>query len=237
MATTGTFNFAPSSGEVGLNAFSRIGIRGPDLLADHMQTLLVEANMMQAEWSNKGPNLWTVDLQSVPLIQAQASYTVPPETVMILDAFITTVSGGASTDRVIVPVSRSEYASYPNKTQQSPPTTFWFDRLIAPTVTLWPVPDATSTYTLNYYRFRQVQDAALARGLNLEIPYLWLDAASACLAHRLARHNFPKVPPQVALEIEQARRTDAEIAYTIASTQNTENVGMYIVPMTSGYFR
>jgi hypothetical protein len=57
---------------------------------------------------------------------------------MILDMYIS--YGSPSTDRLIFPISRSEYAAYPDKTTQGTPTVFWFDRLIAPTFTLWPVP-------------------------------------------------------------------------------------------------
>ncbi len=230
MATTGTYGYAPSAGEVLLNAFSRIGIRGPDLLADHMQTASTEANLLQAQWSNTGPNLWAVDQQSVPLIQGIGTYPVPSNTVMILDAWITTTDyTGSGTDRVIVPVSRTEYASYPNKTQQSPPTCYWFDRLISPTITLWAVPDQTSVYTLNYFRYRQIQDAALGGGAQIEIPYLWLDALAAAMAHRLSRHYAP--------QLEQLRKADAVEAYQIAATQNTEDVDMYIAPMLAQYSR
>ena len=230
MTSSGTFAFSPSTGECGLAAFERIGIFGPDLTAQHMHSLRREANFLQAEWSNKGPNLWDVDLQSVPLVQGTASYSVPAETVMILDAYITiTDSSGNSQDRVIVPVSRTEYASYPDKTMQAPPTCFWFDRLIAPTITLWAVPDASSTYTLNYYRYRQIQDAALSNGSTPEIPFLWLDALVAGLAHRLARIY--------AQPLEAMRKADAQEAYGIAADQNTENVPLYITPMLGSYSR
>ena len=229
MTTSNVYNYAPSTGELFLTAFSRLGIRGPMLTADHMQTARNEANLMQAEWSNKGPNLWDIDLQSVALIQGTATYTVPSNTVMILDAYLTVTSGGVSTDRVIVPVSRTEYAAYPNKTQQAPPTCYWFDRLISPTITLWAVPDASSTYTLNYYRYRQIQDAALTGGPTLELPYLWYDAAVASMAHRLSRHYAP--------QLEQLRKADAMEAYGIAAEQNTENTPIYIAPSLSGYYR
>lgn len=290
MMTSNAYKFAPSAGEVVLNAFSRLKIRGPSLSADHMHAARAEANFMQVEWSNRGPNLWDVDLLTVPLIQGKASYAVPPETVMILDAYITTSapptptpptppvggdfnsdfnadfsgtgtsasapavgSGGGDFntdfnldfsgapaptpptptasqgfDRVITPVSRTEYASYPNKMQQGPPTVYWFDRLLFPTITMWPVPDGNATYVLHYYRYRIIQDAVLAGGLNLEIPYLWLDAATAGLSHRLARH--------FAQDLEALRKADAIEAYGVAATQNTENVPLYISPSLSTYY-
>ena len=223
MATTGTTGYAPSLGEIGLNAFSRISIRGPEITQGHMLTLRQEANLMQASWSNRGPNLWTVDLQTVAITQGQIQVTVPTDTVTILDAYI----NDGTSDRPILPISRTDYASYPDKTTQGAPTAFWFDRLIAPVLNLYPAPD--QAYTLNYYRYRQIQDAATAAAVNLEIPYLWLDAAAAGLAHRLARHFKP--------EIEAQRKADADEAYAIAAEQNTENAPLFIQPGLSVYYQ
>lgn len=229
ITTSGVYNYAPAVGEVVLTALSRLQIRGPAVLADHMYQARAEANLMQAEWSNRGPNLWAVDLQTVALTQGTATYAVPAETVMILDAYITTAFGSSTTfNRVITPFSRTEYAALPNPQQQAPPTTYWFDRLISPTITLWPVPDGSATYTLSYYRYRQVQDAVTAGGLGFEIPYRWIDAAAAGMSHRLARHFAP--------QLEQIRKTDATEAYNIAAAQDTENVNLYIAPMIGSYY-
>ena len=164
MATSGTYAFAPSLGELTIYAFNNIGIRATSLLQEHMVNARMAANMMQANWANRGVNLWAVDLVTVPLVQGQATYTVDPSTVVMLDAYMGIVNGSVETDRIILPISRSEYANYPNKAQQGFPTTFWFDRLISPTVTLWPVPDGTSATYLKYYRVRQIQDVAFASG-------------------------------------------------------------------------
>lgn len=224
MTTTGTFAFAPGTGEILLNAFGRIGIEPTALTTNHMLKARFEANLMQVEWSNRGPNLWAVDLATVPLIAGQATYTVGPETVMILDAYIS----GLGSDRIILPVSRTTYASYPDKTTQGVPTSFWFDRLIAPTISLWPVPSQSGIYSLKYYRFRQIQDAAIAGGSQPEIPYLWLDAMTAGMAHRLSRH--------FARPVEAMRKADYDEAYKFASDQNTENAPLYVTPMLGSYY-
>ena len=62
---TNAFDFAPSVGEVVLNGLSRIQIRGPMVKTGMLQMASQEANLMQVEWSNRGPNLWTVDAQEV----------------------------------------------------------------------------------------------------------------------------------------------------------------------------
>lgn len=227
MTTSGTYNFAPNVGDLILNAYDRIQIRPSALTQDHMINARTEGNFLQVEWQNKGVSLWTVDLETVPLIQGTASYSVPAETVMILDAYIGV--GSPEIDRFISPISRTDYAAQANKTQQGFPTTYWFDRLISPTITLWPVPDQNSYYTLKYYRYRVIQDAEYAGGIAPEVPYLFLDAWTACLAHRLARIYAP--------QMEQQRKADAVEAWNIAAAQNTENVPIFIRPDLSPYYR
>ncbi len=228
--TSGAYDFAPSLGEVVLNAYARIGVRRTEIMQTHLADARMEANFLLAKIANTQPNLWTVDLQALPLVQGVATYTVPAETAMILDAYVR--YGSPSTDRSIYPISRSEYSTYPNKTQQSIPTVYWFDRLISPTITLWAVPDSGGPYTLYYYRVRQVQDADYSDGtnaLNLELPYLWLDAFVAGLAARLARIYAP--------QMEGQRKMDADEAWMLASKQDVENVNLFLNPGLSGYFR
>ena len=230
MTSSGTYNFQPSLGELVLNAFARCGVRRTAIMQEHMTDARFETNLMLSSWANQGVNLWEVVLISVPLVQGQTTYTVPAKVVMILDAVIQQNTGTSSQfDRVIMPISRTEYSQTPNKLQQAPPTVFWFDRLINPTVTLWPVPDQTSTYTLNYYAVTQIQDAELTDAQTVDIPYRWLDALAAGLAARLAAIYAP--------DRMQMLEAKAAQAYTIAATQDTENVPLYITPGLAGYFR
>lgn len=228
--TSGTYAFAPALGEVVLNAYARIGVRRTEILQTHMSDARMEANLLLAKLGNQQPNLWDVDLQALPLLQGVLTYTVPAETVMILDAYIR--YGTPPTDRSIYPISRSEYSTYPNKSTQAFPTVYWFDRLISPTITIWPTPDGNGPYTLFYYRVRQIQDANYSDGtnaLNVEIPYLWLDAFTAGLAYRLARLYAP--------QLEGQRKMDADEAWQMAATQGIENVNMMVNPGLSAYFR
>jgi hypothetical protein len=194
-----------------------------------MSTARMATNLMLSRWANQGVNLWAVDLVEVPLVQGQTTYTVASDTVMVLDAYITIAQGNSNTDRIILPVSRTEYASYPNKEQQGFPTTYWFDRLISPTMTLWPVPDGGQASTLKYYRVRQIQDAQYTSGQNVEIPYLWLEAFALGLAARLAQIWAPSLIATL--------KPLSDEAYQIAADQNTEYVSQYISPQIQGYFR
>lgn len=226
MTTSGTYAFNPALGEIVLYAYQNIGVRPTSVLQEHMESARMATNMMLSRWSNQGVNLWAVDLITTPLIEGQTTYAVDSNTIMVLDAYTTTDSG---IDRVIMPISRTEYASYPNKTQQGFPTSYWFDRLVSPTLTLWPVPDGSSATVLKYYRVRQIQDANLQNGENAEIPYRWLEAFADGLAYRLARIW----QPQMAVPL----KAQADESYMIASTQDVETVNTYISPMIGGYFR
>jgi hypothetical protein len=228
LQTTGTYDFAPSMGETVLYAYGLCGIRRTELLQAHFADARMATNLIMSRWSAKGVNLWQVDKQSVTLTQGCSTYPVPSNTIVMLDAYITLNNGGAAIDRLILPISRTEYASFPNKKQQGFPTVFWFDRLLSPTLTLWPVPDGTVS-TFNYYRLRQTQDSEMAGGLNVEVPIYFLEAYALGLAWRLALiWAADRAPSLKAL---------ADEAYGDAINQNVETAQFYVSPMIGGYYR
>jgi hypothetical protein len=238
MTSSGTYTFNPSLGELTLYAYNLIGIRNTSLAQEHMEAARMASNMMLARWSNQGVNLWAVDLVTVPLVQGQSTYTVDGDTMMILDAYVGITNSGPEIDRIIMPISRTEYASYPNKTQQGFTTVYWFDRLITasrstgsagPSVTLWPVPDGNSAQVLKYYRVRQLQDSAFSSAQTVEVPYLWLEAFAYGLAERLAQIWNPA--------LIQTLKPLSDESYAIASQQNVETAQQYISPQIAGYYR
>lgn len=189
-----------------------------------------EFNFMLSQLSNLQPNLWTVSLVSQTLTEGTATYDVDPKVVMILDAYISLNYGESDqTDRYISPISRTDYAAISQKETQGQPTAYWFDRLISPTITLWTVPDGNGPYTLNYYACTQMQDANLYGGETPDVPYRWIDALVAGMAHRLSRIYAP--------DVEAMRKADAKEAWDVAATQDVENTNMSITPSLQGYYR
>lgn len=224
MATSGTYAFQPSIGEIVLLAYSRCQVRRTSLLAEHMTDARLETNLMLVDWSvQSGPNLWTVELVTQALTANTATYAVDAATIMILDAYISPVSGS---DRIIWPVSRTEYAAQSDKTTAGTPTTFWFDRLIAPTITLWQ-PPSNSTDILKYYRCRHVQDANPASGQTPEIPYRWYSAFADGLTARLAAIYRP--------EVAETWERKAQRSYSLAAGNDVENVPLMLTPMLGVY--
>jgi hypothetical protein len=228
MAYSGTYNYAPSLGEITLYAFNLCGVRPGALTADHMQTATTAANLIQAEWAARGVNLWQVDLVTIPLVQGTTAYAIDPNVITILDAYITVGTGPAATDRYILPISRTEYASYANKQQQGFPTVYWLDRLINPTVTLWPVPDGNEV-SVSFYVVRQLQDAVMGSATQPDMQFYALMAFAKALAKELAI--------SWAMDRVQLLSAEAERAFDIFANQNVEQNSIFFSPTMSQYWR
>ena len=84
-------------------------------------------------------------------------------------------------------------------------------------------------YQFNFWRLRQIQDANPANAGMPDIPYLWIDAFTAGLSHRLSRIYAPP--------LEQARKADADEAWLIAASQDVEDVPLFIAPDVGAYYR
>jgi hypothetical protein len=224
LANSGTYNFNPPLGQLTLNAFSRIQVKRTEILAEHMENAWMESNLLQADWSADGITWWSVQLITQALTQGVSTYAVPANVISVLDVYI----NNGSSNRLIMPFSRTDFASIANPTTQGFPTTFWYERTLSPNIVLWPVPDNNATYTMSYYVYNQTQDATFRQGGNAAIPYFWLNAYTADLSHRLARHHAPA--------LEAVRKQDKMEAYANACKQ-VEPSALYITPGLSGYFR
>lgn len=228
MTTSGTTNFNPSMGDLVLYAFGMCGVRPTALTQEHMVSARMASNLMQLTWSSKGVNLWKVTQQVVPLVQGQKSYSIPANNIVMLDTWIRTTSNGVNTDRIIMPVSRTEYSSYVNKDQQGFPSVFWQDRLLSGLVYLWPTSDGTQT-SLVYYQVEQIQDAEFSGGKTLDVQNYFLEAYANGLAFRLSITWAP--------ERSQSLKLLADESYSVAAAQNIETENIFISPMIGGYYR
>ncbi len=225
--TTKTYDFNPPAGEILLEAFSRIGVRPTALTATHLQRGQMAENLILAELSNLQPNLWEVELKSIPLGAGIATYSLPSETVMVTDVYIR--FGSPATDRYISPISRTEYASLPNKATQGVPNQYWFNRRVSPEITFYFTPDSNGPYVARYYSVRQTQDVELSGGDTVEIPYRYLEAFVSGVAWQLSKSYAPQV--------KESLFGDYQRALQIVMTQDTENVPLFITPGLAGYWR
>jgi hypothetical protein len=246
MTTSGTFTFNPAISDIILNAFSRCGKSGSELTAEHLYQANLECNLLNVEWANKGYNLWKQETIQVPpsaqLTPGIFQYAMPATTLWLTLAWIQTGTGTTNPiDLVMGPLSAIEYKAITNKLFQGRPTTFWYDRQITPLINLWPVPDSSQPYTLFCIAYFQLQDAVIPGGVTLDVPWRFLDAFTAGLAKRLAVHYAPERLGQAGRPVMGIRGTgligEAEDAWNAATTQDTENRPLVLMPDLSPYYR
>jgi hypothetical protein len=230
VATSGTFSFNPAFSDGVLYAFHLCGVRPPQITQEHMFTARMAANLMQLDWANEGVNLWEVKGPiTIPFVQGTPTYAVQTNAAILLDVYRTQVGTTVSTDLILTPITRTEYASYPNKLLQAPPNVYWYDRLIAPTITFWPTPDAQSFTQANYYYVSVIQDAVLPGGTQLDVVNRFLPAYIDGLAAQLSRTWAPS----------RTQELMATAAGTLgrAKGQDVERGNFVVQPTLSGYYR
>ena len=184
MATSGTAVFTLDLAELIDEAYERCGGDRPRSGYD-FKTARRSLNMLLSEWANLGVNLWTIDTGTIPLIQGQAVYDMPLDTVDVLETMLATTAGGQTTETTLNRVSVSTYASLPNKTQQGRPVQVLVRRGTPQQYVVWPVPNQTGVYAINYWRLRRMEDAGDG-GNTQDVPFRFLPALVAGLAYMLA---------------------------------------------------
>ena len=228
MATSGTTAFSPDLTEIVEEAFERCG--GELRSGYDLRTARRSLNLLFADWANRGVNMWTFEQGTVPLVQGVATYTLPADTVDLLEYVIRTGTGTNQSDLSLTRISVSTYATIPNKTTQGRPIQIWIERLRdAPRFTLWNVPDQGTVgspyYTLVYWRMKRIDDAGT--GVNTQdIPFRFLPALVSGLAYYLAL----KVPG--ALDRLQVLKAQYDQDWDNAGSEDREKASVRFVPMS-----
>ena len=228
MATSGTTAFNMDFTEIAEEAWERAGREmrsGYDL-----RTARRSMNLLTIEWQNRGINMWTIEEGTLNLAQGTATYDLPADTIDLLEHVVRTGSGNISTqsDLNITRISVSTYSSIPNKLNQGRPIQLYVDRGQAnPSVTVWPVPDASSTYVLKYWRMRRIEDAGA--GVNTaDVNFRFLPCLVAGLAYYIAQKDPELMPRIPMLQAEYERQ------FELAAGEDREKATLSLVPRIYG---
>ena len=228
MATSGTATFNMDFTEIAEEAWERAGREmrsGYDL-----RTARRSMNLLTIEWQNRGINMWTIEEGTVNLVSGTASYALPADTVDLLEHVVRTGDGNITTqsDLNITRISVSTYASIPNKLSQGRPIQLYIDRGQAnPTVTVWPVPDASTTYILKYWRMRRIEDAGT--GVNTaDVNFRFLPCLVAGLAYYIAMKE-----PDLAQRLPMLKAAYDE-QFDLAAQEDREKATLSLVPRIYG---
>lgn len=224
MATSGTTAFDLDLTEIVEEAFERCG--GELRSGYDLKTARRSLNLLFADWANRGVNMWTIDSGTIPMVAGTATYLLPTDTVDLMDYVIRTGAGNVSTqaDLSMMRISAPTYATIPNKLSTGRPLQLWIQRLLVPQITVWPVPDDATTYSLVYWRLRRIQDAGAA---TQDVPFRFIPALVAGLAYYLAL----KLPGGMdRLPTLQQQYNDA---WMTASDEDREKSTLRLVPRTA----
>ena len=233
MATSGTIGQTSiTTARLIEKAYRRCGLNPNTLTAETLDLARENLFLLIMSLSNRALNLWCVDMQIIPLVASQATYVLPPGTIDVLNLTLRTPRGdGTYSEIPITPLNRDDYANQPIKSQQSAiPVNYFFEKLIDPQITLWPVPN-DATKDLRLYRYRQVQDVGDLNA-NLEIPTRWMEAIIWQLALRLT-FELPGISPE-RLTAVQAMCQQITLD---ADGNETDNAPTYLAPNIRGYTR
>ncbi len=189
MTTSGTTTWAIDLGECMEEAFERAGLEmrsGYDI-----RTARRSLNFLLTEMANKGLNLFTVNSGTLTLVPGQKTYTsadgLPADAVDYIEHVCRTTNAGIPTDISLNRISVSTYANIPAKEQTGRPYQIYVNRSVnSPEITLWPVPDSSTSYTLAYWYLKRIDDATSPISQTLEIPFRFYNAIAAGLAYHIA---------------------------------------------------
>ena len=98
----------PDLPEIFEEAFERAGLQmttGYDL-----KTARRSLNILTLEWQNRGLNLWTIDDGTISLTAGTATYTMPADTIDLIEHQIRTGTGTNQVDTNLGRISVSTYA-------------------------------------------------------------------------------------------------------------------------------
>lgn len=223
MTTSGTTAFNLDLVEIAEECFERCGAEmraGYDL-----RTFRRSMNLLLTEWANRGVNLWTLEQGTIPLVAGTATYNLPADTVDLVEHVTRTGTGSSQQDINLTRISVSTYATIPNKTSTGRPLQVWIERLNTPRLTVWPVPDNSTPYTIVYWRLRRIQDAG--EGVNTpDLPFRFLPALIAGCTYHLA------LKISGALERIPMLKAQYDEAWDLASSEDRERAAVRWVPRT-----
>ena len=223
MATSGTKTFALTIADTIEEAYELAGLElrtGYDA-----ETARRSLNIMFADWSNRGVNLWTIAQVTTSLTSGTSSYTLNSYDLEIVSSVIRqTDASSNSTDLQLTRIGRTEYLNIPDKSSTGRPTQIFLDRQTTPVVKLWPTPDSAYTYSLIANTIQRIDDAS-ASAQDPEVPSRFIPPMARGLAYYIALKKNPDKAGILKQQYEQD--------FKLASDEDRNRASLHLVPSRS----
>ena len=221
----------PDLPELFEEAYERAGLEmrsGYDL-----KTARRSLNLMTLEWANRGLNLFTIESGTQALTPGEGTYTLPANTIDLIEHQLRTGSGTAQVDTYLERISVSTYSQQTNKLITGRPTQIFVQRLATETkFTLWPLPDTTMQYTVAYYRLKGIDGLASGIGTDMtSVPPRFVPALVAGLAYYIAmkkpqaQQMLPMLKAEYETQFELAASEDRDRSSVMFTPFNTMMLG------------
>ena len=228
MALSGSKNFEPDVAEYIEEAFERCGLElrtGYDL-----RTAKRSANLMLAEWANRGLNQWTIKEVDITMVKDTSTYNIDSTNatapIDVLDAYIRETVNSETTDFPLNKISRAEYANLSTKTSSGKPNQVFVNKQTTPTITVWPVPDKNSTYTVRLNVLTRMDDVDGAVD-TVDMPFRFFPCFVAGLAYYISMKKAPERTGMLKQVYEEE--------FTRAVSQDEPRTSLRIAPNLGRY--
>lgn len=206
MAVSGSKNFELDITEFIEEAYERCGLElrtGYDL-----KTAIRSANLMLAEWANRGLNQWTISTGTQTVTEGTNNYQLGTSVIDVLDVTIRRTVGTETTDIRMDRLSRSEYFSIPNKDSKAKPSQFFLDKQINPVLYLYPAPE-NSTDIIRFTKLERIDDVDSATN-TMQMPFRLFPCFVAGLAYYLSQKRAPERSMELKAIYEEEFRRAAD---------------------------
>ena len=189
-------------------------------------------NLLTMEWQNRGLNLWTIASETQVLTSGTATYTMPADTVDLIEHQIRTGTGTNQVDTNLTRISVSTYAQQSAKNTTGKPTQIFVRRLASSvTATLWPVPDSADTYTLSFFRIVGID--GISSGIDGTTTSFIPPRFAPCLVSGLAYYIAMK-RPEVANRVAPLKQ-EYEFQFELAAGEDQDSSSARFVPYNTFY--
>ena len=228
MALSGSKNFEPDVAEYIEEAFERCGLElrtGYDL-----RTAKRSVNLMLAELANRGLNQWTIKEVDITMVKDTSTYNIDSTNatapIDVLDAYVRETINSVTTDFPLNKISRAEYANLSVKTTSGKPNQVFVNKQTTPTITVWPVPDKNSTYTVRLNVLTRMDDVDGAVD-TVDMPFRFFPCFVAGLAYYISMKKAPERTGMLKQVYEEE--------FTRALSQDEPRTSLRIAPNLGRY--
>ena len=228
MALSGSKNFELQVADYIEEAFERCGLElrtGYDLKSANRSL-----NLMLAEWANRGLNQWTIAQKTLAMVKDTTEYNIDSTNgtapIDVLAVFIRETVSSETTDLPMSRLSRAEYSHIVNKSSTGKPNQYFVNKQITPTISVWPAPDKSSTYTIVMNVLTRMDDSDSATN-TMEIPFRFYPCLTAGLAYYI---SIKRAPERTAM-----LKSMYEDEFTRALSQDEDRASYRISPDIRSY--